>query len=158
MDFGLEILAHFAVKPSPASQSRDFPASAVPIAKCSCRNSESSAARSRLCGFPALQILSVTFPTPESCEWSSGARNRASSPGSTHRTHRLGLIGSDLWRHPCCGDTYGTINPVSFFTALWSEFAARSGGPCKRSVPVTSKYASSTDAISTCGEKLLSTV
>ena len=46
---------------------------------------------------------------------------------------------------------------VSAFMRSCSRCAARNGGPCRRSVPVISRYASSIDAISTSGEKRHST-
>jgi len=41
---------------------------------------------------------------------------------------------------------------VNSFIRACSKCAARKGGPCSRSVPVMSRYASSIDAISTSGE------
>ena len=78
--------------------------------------------------------------------------------GNPEHAVGFGLVGANLGHHARAADADRTVQPRGrLHAAACSRCAARSGGPCSRSVPLMSRYASSMEAISTSGENCRST-
>ena len=97
----------------------------------------------------------VTGPTPKMRLTASGRRKSDTSPGCT-TTSPSGLSRSEAILATCLLGATPTETTRSSSRRILSlsDRATCSGVPCKRSVPVMSTKASSSDRGSTSGEKL----
>ncbi len=97
----------------------------------------------------------VTFPTPHSFSTGSGSRNSTSRPyGTTVRPSGLFMSEAIFATNLEAATPADTVSPVSAATAALIFRAISTAPPKSRSVPVTSRNASSMESASTRGENL----
>ena len=149
-----------ALNQPPASRPRALPASARPhCPKRFSRKSLSRAARSPTLRMP--QIVESLFgrfaDSRNFADVERREKSRFLAWDHPEDAVGLGLIGSDFRDQAGVAIPIEQFRSVARFILSCSLCAASKGGPCRRSVPVTSRYASSMEAMSTSGEKLFRT-